>query len=333
MKQTVTVILGLLVSTCIAQAPEKMSYQAVVRDASDMLLVNATIGMRVSVLQGSSTGTPVYVETHTSQTNDNGLVSIQIGDGSVVSGTVAGIDWANGPYFISSETDPSGGTNYSISGTTELLSVPYALHAANSGVGPQGPPGIQGPPGSSGCEIVRSGNMVVVYTSSNAYALFQGQSSGSFNNAQWTSVSLNGTVIGAEASENTIVIYTTTNAYGVYQTQSSGSLNSAQWSNTSLSGNVLGAVSNKNQVVVYSDSNAYGFFQGESSGGLNSAQWTSTSISGSFIGATASRHQCVVFTSSNAYALFQGQSSGNFNNAQWTSTSLNGTVQDAIPLR
>jgi hypothetical protein len=112
-----------------AQSPEKMSYQAVVRDASDDIVASSTIGMRVSILQGSAVGTAVYVETHTPVTNTDGLVTIEIGAGSVVSGDFTAIDWSNGPYFLKTETDPAGGTNYTITGTSQLLSVPYALHA------------------------------------------------------------------------------------------------------------------------------------------------------------------------------------------------------------
>jgi microcystin-dependent protein len=114
--------------TLSAQAPDKMSYQAVVRDASEDLVVNATVGIQISILQGTSTGTPVYVETHTPSTNINGLVTLEIGAGTT-GDDFSSIDWANGPYFIKTETDPAGGTNYSISGTSQLLSVPYALYA------------------------------------------------------------------------------------------------------------------------------------------------------------------------------------------------------------
>jgi hypothetical protein len=106
-----------------------MSYQAVVRDASDNLATSQNIGMQISILQGSSSGTAVYVETQTPTTNANGLVSIEIGAGTIVSGDFTTIDWANGPYFIKTETDPTGGTSYTITGTSQLLSVPYALHA------------------------------------------------------------------------------------------------------------------------------------------------------------------------------------------------------------
>jgi trimeric autotransporter adhesin len=115
-----------------AQAPNKFSYQAVIRNASNALVSNAPVGIKISVLQTTSTGTTVYSETHTSTTNINGLASIEIGGGTVVSGVFANINWANGPFFIKTETDPTGGTSYSIVGTSQLLSVPYALFASNT---------------------------------------------------------------------------------------------------------------------------------------------------------------------------------------------------------
>ena len=112
-----------------AQSPEKMSYQAVIRDASDNLVISTSVGMQISILQGSTNGTPVYVEIQTPTTNANGLISIEIGNGTVQSGDFSTIDWANETYFIKTETDPTGSTSYSITGTSQLLSVPYALHA------------------------------------------------------------------------------------------------------------------------------------------------------------------------------------------------------------
>ena len=136
MKKIYSILAGLLLTASVfAQAPQKMSYQAVIRNSSNALITSTLVGMQISVLQGSSTGTAVYVETQTPSTNANGLVSVEIGGGTVVSGNFSTINWANGPYFIKTETDPTGGTAYTITGTNELMSVPYALNAANANVG------------------------------------------------------------------------------------------------------------------------------------------------------------------------------------------------------
>lgn len=132
MRKLFTVLAAVvLTANVFAQAPQKMSYQAVIRNSSNALIPSTAVGMRISILQGSTTGTEVYKEIYNPnpQTNANGLVSIEIGGGIPVTGTFATIDWANGPYFIKTETDPTGGTNYTITGTSQLLSVPYALYA------------------------------------------------------------------------------------------------------------------------------------------------------------------------------------------------------------
>jgi len=113
----------------VAQSPQKMSYQAVVRNITDQLVVNTSVGMQVSILQNSTTGDAVYVERHFPTTNANGLVSIEIGTGITVSGSFVNIEWQGGPYFLKTETDLNGGATYTITGTSELLSVPYALFA------------------------------------------------------------------------------------------------------------------------------------------------------------------------------------------------------------
>ena len=125
----IAALLLLLSTGSFAQTiPEKMSYQAVVRDADGQLVSETEVGMQISILQNTTTGTPVYVEIHTPTSNENGLVSIEIGMGAT-SDDFSSIDWSTGPYYIKTETDLAGGSNYVISGTSQLMSVPYALHA------------------------------------------------------------------------------------------------------------------------------------------------------------------------------------------------------------
>lgn len=130
MKNLLLIFTALLISSTIfAQAPNKMSYQTVIRNSSNALVTGQGVGIQISILQGSSSGSAVYVERHTPITNANGLASFEIGSGTVVSGTFSSINWGSGTYFIKTETDPNGGSNYSITGTSQFLSVPYALHS------------------------------------------------------------------------------------------------------------------------------------------------------------------------------------------------------------
>ena len=133
MKKLSFLIASLLFALCVqAQAPQKFSYQTVVRNASNQLLIGQTVGIKISILQGSANGSAVYAETHAPQTNANGLATLEIGGGTLLSGNFANINWANGPFFVKTETDPNGGNNYTITNTSQLLSVPYALYAAKA---------------------------------------------------------------------------------------------------------------------------------------------------------------------------------------------------------
>jgi len=130
MKKLYTLLAALVITaSTLGQAPEKISYQAIVRNSSDVILVNQSVGIQISILQGSTSGSSVYVETQTPSTNANGLLSIEIGNGNVTSGNFTTIDWSANTYFIKTEIDTAGGTNYTITDTSQLMSVPYALHA------------------------------------------------------------------------------------------------------------------------------------------------------------------------------------------------------------
>lgn len=121
----------LICSSLWAQSPQRMSYQAVIRNADGELVKDHAVGMKISILRDSPAGTLVYQEIFNPnpETNVNGLVTIEIGGGIPLSGTFSAIDWSGGTYYLRTETDPTGATNYTITGTSQLLSVPYALHA------------------------------------------------------------------------------------------------------------------------------------------------------------------------------------------------------------
>jgi hypothetical protein len=116
-----------------AQVPDSFQYQAIARGSGGAVLMNQSLGVQISLLQGSAAGTAVYVETHTPTTNGYGLFTLAVGSGTVVGiDQFSDIDWSSGPYFIQIEMDEAGGLNYSLSGVSQLLSVPYALYAESA---------------------------------------------------------------------------------------------------------------------------------------------------------------------------------------------------------
>lgn len=130
MKNTLLTItmLSLLIFSSFGQAPEGFKYQAVIRDGSNMIMSNQSVGIRLSLQQGAIGGMLVYSETFTTTTNSYGLVNLEIGTGtSSYDFTI--IDWSNGPFFMETAVDLTGGTSYSVMGTSQLMSVPYALYA------------------------------------------------------------------------------------------------------------------------------------------------------------------------------------------------------------
>ena len=145
------VAIATLSISSFGQAPEGFKYQAVVRDAGNLILNNQAVGMQLTIQQGSIGGTLVYTETFSPTSNAYGLVNIEIGSGNTTD-DFSTIDWSAGPYFIETAMDATGGTAYVVMGTSQLMSVPYALYAKTSGngAGPQGPAGNDGIDGAVG---------------------------------------------------------------------------------------------------------------------------------------------------------------------------------------
>ena len=130
MKHTILFLSTLLIySGLLAQIPQGFSHQAVIHNNQGEILANTDIGIQVSIIQGTTESPAIYVETHTPQSNDNGLITYTIGYGETLEGTFENIDWSVGPVYLKTEVDLEGGTDYILSGITQLLSVPYALHA------------------------------------------------------------------------------------------------------------------------------------------------------------------------------------------------------------
>ena len=144
------VAIATLSISSFGQAPEGFKYQAVVRDAGNLILNNQAVGMQLTIQQGSIGGTAVYTETFSPTSNAYGLVNIEIGSGNTTD-DFSTIDWSAGPYFIETAMDVTGGTTYVVMGTSQFMSVPYALYAKTSGNG-QGPQGAVGATGATGLD-------------------------------------------------------------------------------------------------------------------------------------------------------------------------------------
>jgi hypothetical protein len=296
----------LLFSVCIySQAPQGISYQAVAFNTSGNPIVNGTVGVKISILDNSISGTVVYAETHTKSTNSQGLFNLNIGQGTPLSGTFPAINWGANSKFLKVEVDPNGGANYTTVGTTQLMSVPYALYAEKidySNI----PQTIRAKSNTS--------EIIVIYTNTNAYGFYQSGGAAGY----WQSISLSGTPIGAIASDNNIVVYTTTNGYGFYQNNGGA----GYWQSISFGGTPISAVASNKNIVVYTDTNAYGFYQNGGATGY----WQSISLNGSPIGAVASNDNAVVYTTTNAYGFYQNDDASGY----WQSISLSGSPIGAI---
>ena len=147
----------LVAAATIAQVPQGINYQAVVRDASGNQLSGQAVSLRITILENNTA--TVYQETHSATTNGFGLVNLVIGEGTATQGAFNSIDWVTGNYFTQTEVDVTGGTNYVVMGSQQLMSVPYALYAETSGqpglpgpTGPQGADGATGPAGPQGTQ-------------------------------------------------------------------------------------------------------------------------------------------------------------------------------------
>jgi hypothetical protein len=128
-KSILLVALAMLSINSFGQSPEKINYQAIIRDVTGTVIQNQSVSIKIEILESTPSGTPAYEESHNVVTNNYGLVNLKIGTGAVISGVFSAINWGANPYFLKISVDPAGGSNYTLVGVSELVSVPYALHA------------------------------------------------------------------------------------------------------------------------------------------------------------------------------------------------------------
>ena len=148
-----TLLSSFILVFVFAQVPQGMNYQAVLRDNSGNTIPNRNVSIRFSVISGSPTGTVVYKELHSPATNALGIINLFIGQGTPISGTFSNINWGSANHYLQVEADLQGGVNFQPLGTSQLMSVPYALYAANGGggaTGSTGPTGVNGATGTTG---------------------------------------------------------------------------------------------------------------------------------------------------------------------------------------
>lgn len=311
MKNLLLIALIFFVICSYGQSPQCFSYQAVLTDLENSPLIDQNVGLKISIVKGSTDGEVVYSETQATTTNINGLISIEIGRGIPVYGEFPSIDWGNGTYYIKNEVDPLGGNNYTINAASQLLSVPYALYANNVNTSNLTLNEKQG-----------EGELMAVYTDKYIYGYYRAQNSAS---GYWTSQSITGTPIGGLAQELVLVFYTDQYAYGF---DCNGNWKSQRMTGTPI--NIVGSgdptytngvylTFANSLIVIYTDQYAYGYYRAQNSA---SGYWTSQRLTGTPINAAAASFTVMVYTDKYAYGF---DSNGN-----WKETRLDGTPKGII---
>ena len=313
-----------------AQTPEKMSYQAVIRNAANTLVINQTIGMRVSVLQGSATGTEVYKEIYNPNptTNSNGLITVEIGTGIPLTGTFASINWSNGIYFIKTETDPTGGTNYSIVGTSQLMSVPYALYAKNSGTPSWGLSGNTGTnPATNFIGTADDNDVVFKRDNLSAGKLTISNTSFGVGSLNPNTTGLNNTATGADAlGSNTTGYDNTANGRSALFSNTTGSFNTAN-GNSALFFNTTGSsnTANGRSALVYNTTGSSNTANGSAALAFNTTGFRNTAN-----GANALRENTTGgFNTANGAEALRSNTTGNYNTANGRDALLSNTTGSA----
>ncbi len=323
MKKLITLLLVVSCLSIFAQVPQGISYQGIAFNAGGNPVVSSNVGIRLSILDNSSSGTVVYSERQVKTTNNKGLFNLIIGQGGTpLTGTFAGINWAVNSKFLKVEIDPAGGTTYTNVGTSQMMSVPYAFLAGQ----------VVGQ-GSTNTNIVsykaaNGDGTIVAYTdhevkgynpttgwssasdftetikgaiaSNNIVVVYSDHEVKAFSASGWSSGSdLTNTIQGAVACKTAVVVYTTKEVKG-YSTTTGWS------SGSDFDSTVVGAVSGGNGIVIYTSHEVKGFSAAHN--------WSSGSdLTAVIKGAAASGNSVVVYTNNELKAYNSG--TGSWSNA------------------
>lgn len=299
-----------------AQVPQGISYQAVAFNSGGSPVVNGTVGVKISLLDQSITGTVVYAETHTKTTNAQGLFNLNIGQGTATVGTFSAINWGANSKFIKVEVDPAGGSNYTTVGTNQLMSVPYALFAGNlSTVSNSNSMSLKNNSGN-GC--------IVVYSNTEAKAFYLNPNGS--NTGSWTgsNVTFSSPIKGSVTSNNTVVVYSDTEAKGYYLNPNGTNTGSWSGSNVTFTSPIIGAIASNNCIIVYSSTEAKAYYLNPN--GTNTGSWSGSNVTFSSVikGAIASNDTIVVYSSTEAKGFYlnpNGTNTGSWSGSNETFTS------------
>jgi hypothetical protein len=340
----------LVVVQATAQVPAGMSFQAVIRDSENQLIALTNVGVLAEIRIGSTEGEVVFAEEHAVTTNANGLMTLVIGEGVVLMGSLTGIDWSGGTYFMVANVDPEGGNDYTLTAQSQLLSVPYAFYAGNGGVtgpqglqgetgpegpigpaGPQGEPGLQGPTGEQGPPGETGPQGEPGLPGAQGQQGLPGPEgpvgavgpAGPQGNPGPQGVQGIPGPAGAGACTsisvgNMVVVFTSTHAYGVARNIA----NSTNWYAVTLDGPVVASGSSEQGIVLATASSVFGFTLNAS----DNPVWYSSALSGTVLGVMGSSDKVVVYTTTGGYGLARNSSgTGNV-----YSQSFEGEVIDAL---
>ncbi len=296
-----------------AQVPQGISYQAIALNGAGTPVVSSNVSVKLSILDVSATGAVLYSETHLKTTNPQGLFNLVIGQGTVVLGTFATINWGLNSKFLKVEMDAAGGTAYVLVGTSQLLSVPYAMYAG--GISNVSNDNIASMKNNNG------NGTIVVYSDNEAKGYYLNQNGS--NAGYWSSSNVNfsNTIKGSIASNNTIVVYSDTEAKGYYLNPNG--TNAGYWSssNVNFSSPIKGAIASKNIIIVYSNTEAKGYYINPNT--TNAGYWSSSNVifSNPIKGAVASNNTVVVYSDTEAKGYYLNPNGTNA--GYWSSSNVN----------
>ena len=291
MKKIILLSSFLVSLVCFGQVPQGISYQAIALNGSGAPVVSANVGLRLSIIDNSATGTVLYTETHVKTTNAQGLYNLVIGQGTPTTGTFSAINWGTNSKFLKVEMDAAGGTNYTLVGSTQLLSVPYALYA-----------GKVDSENVIGSADDTNADTMSFMTSTDAH-VYSATSIALLSPYSWFSTPISGTPL--LKSYNTFV--TSSNVYMLARVGSN-----YQWVTTAIVGQPLKVYSSSPQnALIITSTNAYLY-------NYINQSFVSVAIDGSFVDYASNG----ILTSTHAYVYAPDTS---FTGSSWYSLPISGT--------